>query len=261
MDDPISLSAHLLRKALHLLQMGRAGDARQCLHRLVDMASVCSSVRAEGHGILGQLELDGRRFRAARRHFVAAIRLRRHDAAAYARYAAAVEADPDADPNRGVAALRRAVGIQPFEPRYWTALGRAATRAGERRQAVRAFRRAARLQADDRTCLAEVVDGFLSLGRGREAARVIQAARFQAPNDARLAQLANRVRFDRLRRRQDAGRPSGTEAGVILTFPGRTDVSATGATGRTLVRVDRASRPTPHLLRMPGYRPGPRQAQ
>jgi tetratricopeptide (TPR) repeat protein len=261
MTEPIRFLDRLFVRARRLIYVGQTTAPRRLLGRLTAQDGARATLRAAAHQLLGQLDVAAGNFRRARRHFAAAIKLQPFEAEQYARYAAAVEADPDADPRKGRAALRRALGIDCREPRYWAALGRAAARLGDRRRAVRAFRRAARLRPDTVEVLAEVVDGFLSVGRRRDAMRILTAARFRNPGDTGVEQLRDRVRFELLRRRQEVVRRTTTDGPVLLRFPGRAVDAGATAASPAIVRVDRGSRPTPHVLRMVGAGPDPRQAR
>jgi predicted Zn-dependent protease len=261
MTQPIRLADRVFVRARRLLHVGQTSEARRLLRRLIDQVDLRPGLRAVAHQMLGQLDVAARRFRRARRHFAAAIKLQPFDAESYARYAAAVEADPDGNPRRACAALRRAVGMDPCEPRLWAALGRAAVCMGDRRKAVRAFRRAARLRPDTVEALSDVVDGFVSLGRRREAVQVLTAARFRDPRNPALQQLGNRVRFELVRQEQEAARRTVADEPVVLRFPGRPVESGATAASPVIVRVDRGSRAVPHLLRMFGAGPDPRRAR
>jgi predicted Zn-dependent protease len=241
------------------VHLGRWADGSAALRRLLSHPEATAQARAEAHSVLGELELAAGRFRRARRHFAAAIGLRPHAPAAYVRYAAAVEADPDADARKGCAALRRAIRIDPYEPAYFAALGRLVLRMGDDKRAYRAFRRAARLRPDSLPVLADVVDGFVLTGRDDEARRTILAARFRAPNDAAIIGLWNRFRFDCLRREQmQAGRGASLARQAILPFPEPTSAGVSDDASPGVIRADRRSRPTPHVLRLFG---NPRQTR
>jgi tetratricopeptide (TPR) repeat protein len=262
MSDPIRLSDHVFIRACRLLDFGETAEARRLLGRLTGQGELRAGLRAVAHQLQGQLDLLAQRFRRARRHFAAAIRLQPFDAESYFRYAGAVEANPDANPRRGWMALRKAVDLNPVEPRYWAALGRTAVRLGDHTKAIRCFRRAARLRPERAEVLEEIVDGLVSLGRRREAAAVLNAARFRAPADPALRQTVNRFRFDLVRREQEAARGGSAGGPVVLHFPGRpAEPAAAPATSPTIVRVDRGSLPAPHVLRMFGADGGPRRAR
>jgi Flp pilus assembly protein TadD len=256
-NDPISLAEHVLSRGQLMVRLGRHADARRLLGRLVRQPELAPRLRTDALRLLAGMAVEAGRFRRARRLLAAAIRLRRHADDLYVEYARAVEADPDGDPRLAVKALRRAVGIDPFEPRSWAALGSAAARAGDPALARKAFRRATRLRPDDAATLGEIADGFVALGRADDARCVLTAARFRAPTDSGVAGLWDRFRFMLAARGQGQ---AGTSGG-ILPFPGRqTDVTASAGDG-VVLRADRKSTPAPHLLRLLGRRSDPRRAR
>jgi tetratricopeptide (TPR) repeat protein len=255
-SDPLSFADHLLSRARLMLRIGRVIEARRLLRRVLATSGETARPRADALRLLAGIESDGDRFRRARGYLVAAIRLRRHADDLYVEYARAVLADPDADPSRAVKAVRKAVGIDPHEPRSWAALGTAAIRAGDDRLAARAFRRAARLRPDLVDTLAEIVDGFLALGNEDEARAVLNAARFRAPKDAGVIALWNRFRFNLALREQG---PATDKA--ILRFPVELRQRSETPTTPVVIRADRRSTRTPHLIRLFGRRSDPRRAQ
>jgi predicted Zn-dependent protease len=254
------LDDYLLARGRRFTALGRATDARAALQRLLRQPDVLLKAKAEAHELLGEIELARGRFRRARRHFATAIGLQPFVARTYLRYAAAVEADLDANPRKARAALRRAIDIDATEPGYWTALGRVELRSGHRGRALRAFRHAARLSPGSTAVLAEVVDGLVGAGREREAHAVLTAAWFRAPRDAGIIQLYNQFRFDCTQRRQARiGRDPDESA--ILPFPERTVAPAAVDASPVVIRVDQRSRPRPHILRLMSRPENPRQAR
>jgi cytochrome c-type biogenesis protein CcmH/NrfG len=240
-----------------MLRIGRSVDARRLFRRVLAQSDVSHRIRADALGLLAGIELDAGRFRRARRYLAGAIRLRRHADELYAEYARAVLADPDADPRLAVKAMRRAVGIDPFEPRSWAVLATAAIRAGDERLAGKALRRAARLRPDQVDTLAEVVEGFVALGREEEARATLNAARFRSPDDADVIALWNRFRFT-LALREQASRDCRE---TILSLPLERREPAESRTEPVVLRADRRSVARPHLFRLFGRRSDPRRAQ
>jgi tetratricopeptide (TPR) repeat protein len=231
------------------------------LRQLLNRPSSSTYVLAEAHGLLGEIEFSAGCYRTARTHFAAVIRLRALDAETCLRYGDAVDADPDADPRRGWAARRRATRIDSFDSRCWTALGRSGLRIGDRRRALLAFRRAARLRPERIETLTELVEGFIALGRIREARAVVNAARFRQPHDAAIAGLWARFRFDCAHREQQGGRDeSRVIHAAILPFIGPLPDTDCREVTPTIIRTDRRSRPMPHVLRLPDVQSGPRWA-
>ena len=258
MTQTIHIHEYLLSTGRHYFEMGRTADARGCLRQLVRLTDFAPVVRARAHSLLGEIDFALGRYRNARKHFAAVIRLRPLDTETCLRYGDAVDADPDADPRRGWTARRRATRIDSFDSRCWSALGRSGLRIGDRRRALIAFRRAAKLRPERIETLTEVVEGFIALGRLREARAVVNAARFRQPHDAAISGLWARFRFECARREQQAGRDdSRVERAAILPFVSEAlDVEGREATP-IIIRTDRRSRPMPHLLRIPGVASGP----
>jgi tetratricopeptide (TPR) repeat protein len=255
-SDSLSLAEHVLSRGRLMIHLGRPVDARRLLGRFIRQPDLSPRLRAEAYRLVAGIELRFGRYRRGRRLLAAAIRLRRHADDLYIEYARAVEADPDGKPALAVKALRRAVAIDPFEPRSWAALGSAAVRAGDRTLARKAFRRAARLRPEEIETLGEIVDGFVALGRADEARAALTAARFRSPSDAAVAALRDRFRFTLAVRGQRQ-----TGADCILPFPVR-PVEVTASAGEGVVlRADRKSTPAPHLLRLLGGRADPRRAR
>ena len=252
------LAEHLLARARLMARVGRPADARRLLRRLLATSDLSTRARSDVFRQLAGIALAAGNFRRARRLMAAAIRLRRHADELYVEFARVVSADPDGDPRLAVKALRRAVGIDPFEVGSWAALGTAAGRAGEADLARKAFHRAARLRPDAAATLNEIVDGFVELGLGAEARSVLIAARFRSPSDAGVLAAWNRFRFLLAQRRQ---RQAASDEATILPFMGQGRQPTAMPGTPVVLRADRQSASTPHLLRMFGRRSDPRRAQ
>ncbi len=245
MSDPIPLDRHRLTHGRLLLDVGHSVDAGGLLGGL-DRPDLPADTRAEVHRLFGEIAFNVGRFRVARRRFRAAIRLEPSVAENYASFALAVASDPDASPILAWKALRRAVRLNPREPRYWAALGQAALRLGKRRSARLAFRQAVLRRPDRLITLAEIVDGFLALNCIGDARELVTELRFRYPNDPAVAGLWNQFRYAVARREQQArrDRPDAT----ILPFPGRDSESTNPMPG--VIRTDCFSQGRPHLLRL-----------
>lgn len=258
MTSTISFHDQLLAESEQFIHLGRYAEARRRLKRLTCLG-ICTTTRANAHNLLGELEFTVGRFRAARRHFAAVIGLRPYDAEACLRYADAIDADPDADPEKGWAARRRATRIDSFDSRCWTALGTSGLRIGDRKRALKAFRRAARLRPERIETLVELTTGLVTLGRFAEARAVLTAAQFRRPADARLIGLSKRLQFEIARIRQVRDRvDSGFDCPMLLPFESNERRKVIEHAEPVVIRVDRRSRSTPHLLRLFGRQSGPR---
>jgi Flp pilus assembly protein TadD len=260
-SETIQFHAHLLERGRRLFELARPSEARAILQPLLDDSRAEPDIRAEAHRVLGELDLDAGNFRGARRHFATAIGLQPSRGGTYLRYAAAVHADSAADPRKAYTACRRAIRLSPCDANCWLAYGASCLRIGDHKRARRAFRRAARLQPDDLKTLAAAVGGLTSLGRHGEARRVLEAARFRAPRNAGILGLWNRFRFDSARRKQVRQHsPLNDDAALLPFVPARDSSGTEAAASPVVLRADRSSRATPHLLRLFGRQSDPRRA-
>jgi predicted Zn-dependent protease len=244
-----------------MLDVGRRADACAAVQNVLNQSDVPAAMRADAHRLMGEIELDRRNYRQARRQFAAALRQEPDRAEGYHSYAMAVEADPDAHPRQAWVALRRATRLDPLEPRYWSALGHVGLRLGRRHSALKAFRRAVRLRPCRPSTLAAVIDGLTELNRWREARALLMAARFRAPCDKAVQQLWAGFQLACLRRRQECARNRGeSDPPAVLPFTRGTTGSLDASPLPGIIRVDRHSRPAPHLFRLAGYPSDPRRA-
>jgi hypothetical protein len=167
------------------------------------------------------------------------------------------ERDPHGDDRRAAARFRRACKVDPDNPLYRAAFGRAAVRCGKVRAGVRALLAAAD-HVQDRTAVPVVgmiVDGLLDAGRPAAARQVLARVRFLCPDSRELNALWGRVRFETARRQQVA---RGTQDAIPATDGGASFlpfVRVVGAgSGRTAVtatiRRDLVSKPRPHFARL-----------
>src|SRR5262249_3932193 len=158
--------------------------------------------------------------------------------------------DPDGDTRLAVKALRRAVGIDPHEPRSWATLGTAALRAADDRLACKAFRRAARLRPERIDTPEEGRDGVLAPRRQDGGRPALNTARFASQNDASLTALWDRFRFALALRQQHGPDHRDT----VLPFPVEVPERIESETHPVVLRADRRSTVKPHLLRLFGRR-------
>lgn len=236
MTNPISLDERSLERGQMLYRVGRVAEARRMLIRLIHRNEVPATLRADAHRLLGEIALDDERFAASRFHFRRSIELAPDKPETCIAFASAVLNDPGAELKRAKNAVRRAIRLNDREPRYWCLLGQVARRMGQPSQACAAFRRASLLSPKPGT-LAEIIDGLVSIGRGREAELILHRLRSRHPEDLAIQGIWERFRFSEVRLQQRRMR-NLFEAPSILQFK---------VEARDILRVDRRSTPRPHL--------------
>lgn len=238
-----------------LARAGRRTDALALLGRLLSRPDLPAAVAADARRLAGELELEGERYGAARRHLRAAAAAEPGHAGTHYKLGLAHERGPHGDDRRAAARFKKASDLEPANPLYRAAFGRAAVRCDAVRTGVRALLAAAGAAAGNVPVLRVVVGGLLEAGKPAAARRVVEQARFLCPENRELTAIRERVRFEVARRRQQNERrkqdaPFATDGEfVLLPF-----VRVVGGSGRPTpagtIRFDRGSQPRPHLARV-----------
>jgi predicted Zn-dependent protease len=258
MSRTLTLTQAGWNSARALARAGRRKEALAQLGRLLGRTDLTTPLAADARRLAGELELDAGNYAAARRHLRAVAGLEPAHARTQYTLGVAHERDPHGDARRAAARFRRASTLDPGNPLYRAAFGRAVVRCGKVRRGAKEL-----LEAADAALLRGVaavteivVDGLLEAGRVTAARRVLAKARFRFPGHRPLLALWGQVRFEAAldsqttRRTQDAA--SATDGGITLlpfvrvvgTEPRR---PATGGT----VRFDKATtRQRPHIARL-----------
>jgi Tfp pilus assembly protein PilF len=233
-------------------QLGRGRDALRILGRLSRLRDLPADVAEETHARLAEIRLSHGQYRRARRHVAAALA---HDPAS-PRYhhlmATALEQDDHADPLRAARFYRRALRLDPEQPRCQAEYGLLALRLGDTEKGLAALRRAADLAPDDADVLGLVVEGLCEEGCTEEAHGLLLAARFRHACDGQFQRLWNDFRFRQLHEEQEAARRAApasglTDAGaMVLPFVRPAGPVVPGA-GRRIRRDPAATLPPPRL--------------
>jgi tetratricopeptide (TPR) repeat protein len=252
MSTTLNLVDRLLRRGRSLQEMGRSHDALQTFERLAHFRDLPSEVAEETQVRLAELQMQHRQFKPARRHLTAVLRQHPDNGDAHYLLATALETDDKGDPRRALAHYQRCLELDGEQADCLCACGLLALRLGRRDEGLAHLRRAVELLPDDAETLGQVVTGLCLANEADEARRLLLAARFRNPHDARFVQLWNDFQFQRLRKEQQAAasrrKAEGDEAGpVVLPF-----VRPEGPRlGRKKVRQDGpAPLPAPHVPRL-----------
>jgi tetratricopeptide (TPR) repeat protein len=151
---------------------------------------------AEAHRQLAEKHLAAERFRLARRHYRAALRIEPKNGALAYNLALAWEADPYGSDERAYRCYRLAVKIDSSNALYFASLGRAAIRTRRDGTAKKALALAMKLAPADANVLAVVAETLREAGQGEKAWKLVCRARFLAPQDSAIRDLWNRAKFD-----------------------------------------------------------------
>ena len=204
MSGTLSFIDRLLILSRHLHQRQRPWAALRYLTRLAALPDLPAAVAEEAQLRLAEIYLGQRKYRRARRHLTSALLYRPDSARYHYLMATALARGRYADLDRAAVHYRKALDIEGDEPLYLADFGRLCLRQGDTEEGLGALMRAVQLAPNDPDIVGRLVKGLGAADRWDEAEEVVRAARFRNPRDLRFEQLWNRLRFRRLRKRQQA---------------------------------------------------------
>jgi tetratricopeptide (TPR) repeat protein len=245
MSKTLYLATQLLLQGRQLQKLGRLLDATRLLRRLAEFRELPDEIAAETHVCLAELFFRQRRWRRARGHLNRALEISPDDARAHYLMGRALLCGSRPDRCSALQHYRRSLELQPLQPMAQVACGLLLVRLGWNRQAASALREAVRLAPDESVILAAVVRGLCRIQLSDEARSLLLAARFRHPHDRRFLALADRLRFDQVRRAQQTARDekalqSVNGVPVLLPFCLPRPAGSTES-GRKIVRPDSAT--------------------
>jgi tetratricopeptide (TPR) repeat protein len=264
MKTTIPLAERLLLKGRKLHQLGLDAQAMRIFESLSHFHNLPAQVRSETHRRLAKLNTKGRKFKRARRHLAPLLAQNPDNAEYQYRMARLVEADVHCDSGRAREHYRKALRLDPNNPRYLSGYGLFALDSGRPRTALALLRRAHRLSPDHPQVLRRYLTALQKMHRFGEAREVLEQSRFRLGKKGWFAKLRLDCQFAALHHRQHAGARDQTgpaeEQPCLLPFPQATALEPPKA-GFEYVRSDRPSvLATPHLKGR-RIRPDQRHAQ
>jgi Flp pilus assembly protein TadD len=231
---------------------GRRADALARVTRLLARPDLPAHTAAEAHHLAGELCAEAERYPLARRHLRAAAALGPGCARTAYLLGLAHERDPHGCDRRAAGWFRKAVGLEPGNPTYRAAYGRAAVRCGRVKVGARELLAAAAAAPGDVAAVRVVVDGLLAARKFAAARRVLTKARFLGPANGTVRELAGldeRVRFEQARARQ-GGATRHRQDAELVRDGGRVVLPFIRVAGGGVVRRDGMSAPRPHFPRL-----------
>lgn len=230
------------------------GEAVARVEKFLARPDLPAPAAADARRLVARLLCDSQKYPEARHHLSVAADL--EPACAHTQYllGAAHDEDPQGEPRKAAARYRRATELDPANPLYRAAYGRAAVRSDRPNTGVKAMLAAA--GTDDSAVVRVVVEGLLEAGKVGAAQRVATRAMFLRPADRELKTLRDRARFAaaasrqrHTRRAQDA--QPATDGGVaVLPFVRVVRPTEGTPVGGGTIRRDFVSKPQPHFPRL-----------
>jgi len=202
MGRMLNLLETLIDKAHQYREFGRSHVALPILRRLASQPNLCPTEAGEIHQLLGQIYLDTRQFRLARKVITRAIRVQPDDAKNYQLMAHAIESDPEIDARRAGRYYRNALELAPDDAEILADAGFFAVQMGQSRKGLAQIRRALSLAQDNLDIVRTLIEALCEAGHVAEAERELQLARFRHARDPRFRAIVGEFEFRRARRQQ-----------------------------------------------------------
>jgi pentatricopeptide repeat protein len=220
MSQTLCFFDELLNQARRLQQAGQSCRATTTLTKLLNFPDLPAEVAAEAHARAGELHLKARRFRKARRHLRAALKLAPDSARLHHRLGYAFANDPRGDAERALRHFKRALELDPGQSRWRSEAGLLAVRLGLVDDGLVLLRQAFNKAPADALTLTKLVKGLCQAGKPNEALRLVREARFSSPRCGRTRKLEEDLMLAQVRRDQEqASADRRDEKAVILPFP------------------------------------------
>jgi Tfp pilus assembly protein PilF len=222
MKATLNLVDHVLALGRRYQEVGRHRDAVTLLTRLSHFRELPVEAAEEMQGRLAELHLKRRKYRRARRHLTAALRLQPNNARYHYLLATAVQADDRGDLERAAEHFRRALQLDPQHAKCLADYGLLLIRLGQVEEGLARLREAVEKAPADAEVVAKLVKGLRLTGRTAEARAALHAALFRNPRSPHFRKLWDEFRFQQARRETERG-PRGTKAAqeeepVLLPF-------------------------------------------
>jgi Tfp pilus assembly protein PilF len=255
MSTTLNMVDALLAKGRSLHELGRDRDAVQVLGRLSGFRDLPAEAAEDTQALLGEIHLEQRRYRKARRHLTAALRHQPDNFHYHRQMATALEADRKGDRERAAEHYRRSLELEPEQPMCRADYGLLAVQLGRQAEGLQDLRKAIEEEPANPGIVEKLVHGLRLAGDTAGARAALLAARFRNPRDARFRRLWENHQFRELhraqqqQRRENDRREAEARGPVILPFK-QPAATVPETVGGRIIRIDRPSPlPSPHTPR------------
>jgi len=243
MSRTLNLVDILLTTGRHLFLVGRFTEALVPLTKLAAFRQLPRHVLEELQALLGEIHLQQKNYKQARRHLTGAISCKPLKAEYHFLMAVAIEEDPDADLKRAEMYYARAVQIEPDQPAYWADFGSYLFAIEKSKKALKAIRKAYALAPTDPEIVGQVAAILRREGYAEEATTKLRAAVFHNHGAAAFHQLWQQHRFQLLHTDQQARKAEtvfSAEEPAILPFVPTASQGKYMELGAKTFRIDQA---------------------
>ena len=218
MSHTLNLFDELLLRARRLEESGQWRQAVGVLARLAGFGDLPPAVTEEAHARQGEILLKKRRYRSARRHLRAALRLRPDSARYHFLLGLALHTDPDGNREQAAQHYRRSLELAPAQSRCRGEAGLLAIEQGQAEEGLALLRQAVEQNPADSGAVGRLVKGLFHAGQPDEALATVRKSLFQSPRNSHLRKLSFDLQHANIRRQQmlKAAGARGEEDGPVL---------------------------------------------
>ena len=178
MSRTLNLIDILLNTGRNLFLVGRSTEALVPLTKLAGFRKLPRPLQEELQALLGEIHLQQKNYKQARRHLTAAICCRPLKAEYHYLMAVAIEEDQEADRNRAEMYYERVVQLNPEQPAYWADFGSYLFTIDKAKEGLKAIRKAFTLAPTDAEIVGQVAAVLRREGHAEEATTKLRAALF-----------------------------------------------------------------------------------
>lgn len=242
MNTTLTISSAGESTARTLLKNGQSISALRMVQQLLARPESNGFTAARLNRLAAECLVAQSRFIAARRHLQLAFRHDPNHAETAFQLGHRYEIDDDGDRRKAMKWFRRAVKLAPQNREYLVSFGRAAIREGFRKLGMAAVAKGIKGKLDHAELVSMAVDACRLAGRLQTGRLWLIQARFLTPHHAGLNELWNQIRFEAaVESQQPKGYESTNRIVPFLRLVGD---------DRLPVRQDRPSRAKPHFPRL-----------
>lgn len=258
MSMTLSFAHQLLSMGQNYLQNGRTAEAFAILTRLSRCRDLPTEVAEEAHACLGEIQIQRRDFKKARKHLHTALTHQPRSSRYHFLMARAIRSRRDEQLEKAAKHYKRSLEINPHQPECLAAYGQHLVRRGHVEKGLKSLKKAWELSKNDPRYLARLIKGLRLTGRLDQAREELRAAMFHNPQDRRFKKLWTDFRYYETRKQIAQNQQSHNEPSdpVILPFVRMTVRSESAGTPDKEIRYDEPATLTgPHRpMRSPDQR-------
>jgi Tfp pilus assembly protein PilF len=254
--QPLKLTEHLLQIGKHYLEQGRDQEALLVFSKLVRFGHLPAPLAEVAQFHLAEIHLRRGQPQQARRHLHVALVHHPESARYHHLMAITLDEDDQADPLRSLHHYRRAAELAPEDASYVADYAQCLIDLGDQEEGMRRLEAAMELAPQEVKYVRLLAINLLETAEFERARRVVLQAMFRDPDDPKLRQLWDEIRFQEARHSQQKSRQLArvpAASGLVLLQFVRQQQPAQGQRVRlkdkTVLRIDPPTNPTPHKPR------------